>query len=113
MYSTPTSEIADTLEPDQKSQTTDQSEPSDQEWKPAMEYSWKEERWLNDNSSELFIQEVQEWMDTDSEYRVMHREGRFGASEELQYGEFDDLNEAEDYLQEIIYGEEDLEDLII
>jgi len=111
MSTTPTSEIGDALEPDQNPQTTDQPKNSNQEWKPALEYGWREERWLNEDSGELSIQEVQDWMETDAEYRVMYREGRFGASEELQNGEFDELNEAEQYLEQIIEGEKYLEEL--
>lgn len=84
---------------------------SERNWKPGMDYSWKEERWLADDSSELYIEDVQDWMETDADYRVKYREGRFGPSDELKYGEFDELDEALEYAELILQGEAELEEL--
>ncbi len=80
-------------------------------WKPGMDYSRKEERWLADDASELYIEDVQDWMETDADYRVKYREGRFGPSDELKYGEFDELGEALEYAELILQGEAELEKL--
>jgi|APHM01.1.fsa_nt_gi hypothetical protein len=86
-------------------------ETSERNWKLGMDYSWKEERWLTDDSSELYIADVQEWMETDGEYAVKYREGRFGPSDNLKYGEFDDLEDALEYAEVILQGEAELEQL--
>ena len=86
-------------------------ETSERNWKPGMDYSRKEERWLADDASELYIEEVQYWMETDADYCVKYREGRFGPSDELKYGEFDELDEALEYAELILQGEAELEEL--
>lgn len=93
--------------------TTTQENPdySERNWKPGLLYGRKEERWLADDASELYIEEVQDWMDRDAEYLAKYREGRFGPSDHLEYGEFDDLDDAVEYIEVIMNGDADLEEL--
>ncbi|MFB6241589.1 MAG: hypothetical protein ABEJ36_02185 [Candidatus Nanosalina sp.] len=69
----------------------------------------KQKRWLAEDYSELYVEEAGDWMDTDAEYKVKYRDGRLGPSD--LYAEFDDLEEAVEYAEQLIEGETDLEEL--
>lgn len=81
------------------------------DWRPANAYGRKEERWLSGDASEIYIEETGDWEDTDAEYLVKYREGRLGPSDQLEYGEFDELENAVEYAEIILDGEADLEEL--
>lgn len=70
----------------------------------------KEKRWLSD-ASELYIEETGDWQDTDKDFQVRYREGRLGPSEQLQYGEFNDLDNAVKYAELIVEGRGSLGEL--
>ena len=83
------------------------------DWRPGMTYGRKEEKWLQADASELWIEEAGDWADADTEYLVKYREGRLGPSDRLEYGEFDDLEEAVEYAEMIVEGGVEVEDLKI
>lgn len=83
------------------------------EWRPGMAYGRKKQRWLQGDASELYIEETESWMDTDAEYLLKYREGRFGPSDRLEYGEFEDLDEAIEYAEMIVDGRVEIQDLRI
>lgn len=96
----------------QNSDTQTLQEFAERDWSTAsMLTGRKEKRWLADDYSELYIEETEDWMETEAEYQVKYREGRLGPSDLLEYGEFDDLDQAVEYAELVIEGEADLEEL--
>lgn len=59
------------------------------EWKPGMLYGRKVARWLNENYSEVYVEELDDLPDEEG-YAVKYREGRLGPSEELESFEDED-----------------------
>lgn len=99
----------------QSSTATENLEPEyeDRGWEFGMlTAAGKESRRIADDYSELFIQETQEYEDTEADYTVQYREGRLGPSTVLEHGEFDDLAEAHEYCRLILEGHAEVEELM-
>jgi len=105
--------VSDSTQTNQNQQSNTESlqEFADRDWSiSTLLTGRKEKRWLSD-SGELYIEKTGDWEDTDKGYQVKYREGRFGPSDQLQYGEFDDLENAVEYAEIITEGKADLEKL--
>lgn len=74
-------------------------------WKTASCHGYKEKRWLN-GFNELWVEE------NENIYEVNYREGRFGPSSQLNYSEFDDLNQALEYASLIVDGEVNINEVL-
>jgi hypothetical protein len=103
---------AETSTPTRNSDEQTLQEFAERNWSTAsMLTGRKERRWLADDYSEIYVEETGDWMDTEADYQVKYREGRLGPSDLLEYGEFDDLEDAVEYAELVIDGEADLEEL--
>ena len=103
--------VPDSKQNDEKSQSDAPTlmEFAEQGWSESTILTGRKRKRLLSSSGELYVEETGDWHDTDSEYIVQHREGRFGPSTQIQYGpsngEFDDLDEAEQYAQDLTQGQ--------
>lgn len=110
MASTP-EKVPDSKQTDEKSQSDAPTlmEFAEQDWSESTILTGRKRKRLLSDSGELYVEETGDWHDTDSEYIVQHREGRFAPSTRIQYGEsngeFDDLDEAEQYAQALTQGQ--------
>lgn len=104
--------VSDSTQNDENQQRDTESlqEFADRDWSiSTLLTGRKEKRWLSD-SGELYIEKTGCWEDTDREYQVKYREGRFGPSDRLEYGEFNDFENAVEYAEMITEGKADLEE---
>ena len=92
-----------------RSDTPSLMEFAEQDWSESTILTGRKEKRMISDSGELYVEETGDQHDTDSEYIVQHREGRFGPSTRVTYGEsngeFDDFNEAEQYAQNLTQGQ--------
>lgn len=84
---------------------------ADRGWNPGMLFGRKRFRRIADDYSELYIEETGDWEETEKNFQVKYREGRLGPSDKLEYGEFDELENAVEYAELILNGEADIEEL--